>query len=246
MLENKICFITGSTRGIGWSIAQTFARHGAIVIINGRNNELLLERFNELKNISYKEHQAILCDISDLNQVKECYNKIFSKFKKLDVLVNNAGILEDALIGTITQELINKIMSVNVYGAMYNLQYATKLMKRNNSGSVINVTSIIGRVGNSGQTVYGASKAAIIGLTYSAAKELASNKIRVNAIAPGFIDTDMIKNIPNEKYNQIISNIKMGRIGKPEDIANAALFFASDYSDYITGQVLGVDGGMLI
>jgi 3-oxoacyl-[acyl-carrier protein] reductase len=247
MLDNKIAFITGSTRGIGWAIAELFAKNGALVILNGHSDSgLLQKRLNELKAISTKNHDALLCDVGNLNQVTECYQKIFAKYKRLDILVNNAGILEDSLIGTITSDMVQKIYTVNVVGYINNIQYASRLMTRKKSGSIINIASIIGRFGNAGQLVYGSSKAAVIGMTYSAAKELAPLNINVNAIAPGFIDTDMVKKVPKDKYDNIMSSIKMGRIGTPKDVANAALFFASDLASYVTGQVLGVDGGMLI
>jgi 3-oxoacyl-[acyl-carrier protein] reductase len=162
------------------------------------------------------------------------------------VLVNNAGILQDALLGMIPDAMIRQTIDVNTVGPIYHVQEASRLMARNKSGSIINVTSIIGRFGNEGQAVYGASKAALIGLTLSAAKELARHNIRVNAVAPGFINTDMVKQLTEQKYGERMKSIKMGRIGEPEDVANAILFLASDLSSYVTGQVLGVDGGMLI
>jgi 3-oxoacyl-[acyl-carrier protein] reductase len=146
----------------------------------------------------------------------------------------------------VTHEQIEKTFSINTFGVLYVAQYAARLMSRNKSGSIINISSIIGTNGNEGQTVYGGSKAAVIGITQSLAKELAPNNIRVNAIAPGFIDTDMTRQLPKDKYQERMESIKMGRIGKPEDIANTALFLASDLSAYVTGQVIGVDGGMLI
>lgn len=247
MLSGKIAYITGSTRGIGWAIAEVFAHHGATVILNGHSDQNILDnRLAELKSISDRDHDAFLSDVSNIDRVKECFNKIFAKHKRLDILVNNAGIMEDSLIGTVTPELIDKIFRVNVNGVINNLQYASRLMSRKKSGSIINLTSIIGRFGNTGQVVYGGSKSAVIGITLSAAKELAPNGIRVNGVAPGFIDTDMTRKVPKEKYDSIVSGIKMGRIGAPEDIANATLFFASDYSTYITGQILGVDGGMTV
>lgn len=146
----------------------------------------------------------------------------------------------------ISSETIENVLGTNLAGAIYHLQEASRLMGRNKSGSIINIASIIGRVGNEGQAVYGASKAGVIGLTLSAAKELAPKNIRVNAIAPGFIETDMVKALPEQKYTERLRSVKMGRIGQPEDVANAVLFFASEVSAYVTGQVLGVDGGMLI
>lgn len=154
--------------------------------------------------------------------------------------------MEDAVIGMVTQSLIEKVFSTNVYGTIYNSQLAIKSMMRNRKGSIINLSSIVGTNGNSGQSIYSASKSAIIGFTKSLSKELAGLNIRANALAPGFIDTDMIKMVPPGFYQKNFENIRMKRLGKPEDIANAALFLASDLSEYVTGQVLGVDGAMLM
>lgn len=158
----------------------------------------------------------------------------------------NAGVLEDALIGMVATEQINYVFKVNTFGVLYCSQYASRLMARNGGGSIILVSSIIGTNGNTGQAVYGGSKAAVIGITKSLSKELANQNIRVNAIAPGFIDTDMARSLSEEKFKERITSIKMGRIGQPEEVANVALFLASDLSSYVTGQIIGVDGGMLI
>ena len=146
----------------------------------------------------------------------------------------------------VTHTQIENVFRVNTFGALYVTQYSVKLMMRNKSGSIINISSIIATNGSEGYTVYGGSKAALIGITKSLAKELAPNNIRVNAIAPGFINTDMTKNLPKDKYEEILKSIKMGRVGKPEDVANTALYLASDLSSYVTGQIIGVDGGMVI
>ena len=246
-LKEKVAFITGGTRGIGWATARLFAASGASVIISGvADDSLLRDRVQELKDEYNAECEGVLFDVSDYDAVKNCYSDLFKKYKRLDILVNNAGILEDRLLGMIGRENIDRTLDINVKGVIYNLQYASRLMTRNKSGSIINVSSIIGRVGNEGQVVYGGSKAAVIGITMSAAKELAHNNIRVNAVAPGFIDTDMVKQLPEDKYKARMEGIKMKRIGTPEDVANTILFLASDYSSYITGQVIGVDGGMLV
>jgi len=242
MLNNKVCFITGSSRGIGWSLAKLFAKNGGVVIINGREDEKLTANLDELNQISSKDHSKINADISKLKNIKETYRIIYSKYKRLDVLVNNAGILTDALIGMTTETLVDELIATNQKAVLFNIQYAIKIMQRQKRGSIINIASIIGRRGNVGQVAYGSTKSAVIGITYSSAKELAPQNIRVNAIAPGLIDTNMIKNLSKDKLNDLRNSILMDRLGKPEDVAKVALFFASDLSEYVTGQVLGVDG----
>lgn len=247
MLKGKIVFITGSSRGIGWSIAKLYALNGATVLLNGvSNKDLLEERAKELCSTYKTEAKGFLFDVSDPTQVKDFYSKVVKNYKGLHVLVNNAGILRDSLLGMITPDLIENIYRINVFACVYNMQYASRLMEKIGGGSIINISSIVGRFGNEGQIVYAGTKAAVIGMTLSAAKELASKKIRVNAIAPGFIDTDMTKSLSEQKYNERLHSIKMKRIGTPDDVARTALFLASDLSEYITGQVIGVDGGMLI
>ncbi len=246
-LNNKIALITGSAGGIGWATAKTLARYGASVILNDiKSKELLEERKQEIKRDFNCEADALQFDVGDFDAVQNAYNDIFKKYKRLDILVNNAGSLFDNLVGMIRKQDIEQTFSTNTNGVIYNLQSAARLMQRNKSGSIINIASIVGRVGNEGQVVYGGSKAAVIGITLSAARELASKNIRVNAIAPGFINTDLIKFLSPTIFNQRLNSVKMKRIGQPEDVANAVLFLASDLSSYITGQILGVDGGMIM
>jgi 3-oxoacyl-[acyl-carrier protein] reductase len=246
-LQGKVALVTGSTRGIGWACAQILAQNGATVLVNGSaESDLLRERVESLRGEFGGAAEGLAFDVGDPNAVKNVYARIFKTYKRLDVLVNNAGVLEDSLLGMVTPQNIEKVFHINVNGVILNMQYASRLMARNGGGSIVNISSIIGRVGNSGQVVYGGSKAAVIGMTMSAAKELAPAKIRVNAIAPGFIETDMVRQLPKEKYEERARSIKMGRVGAPEDVAKAVLFFASELSSYVTGQVLGVDGGMLI
>lgn len=171
---------------------------------------------------------------------------VFKAFGRLDILVNNAGILRDGLIGMVPDVDIRETLGVNVIGTINCIQAGTRLLHRSGGGSIINLASIIGVRGNKGQIVYSASKGAVITTTLSAAKELAAKGIRVNAIAPGYVDTDMIKSVPPETHAQVLASIGMGRIGSPDDVANVALFLSSDLSCYVTGQVIGVDGGMLI
>jgi len=246
LVDGKVAFITGSTRGIGWAAARMLACHGANVVLNGKSDrELLDRRVSEIRDEFGVSALGIYADAGDIDAVRGCYREIFQQFKRLDVLVNNAGILEGALLGMITEPLVRRHFEINTFGSIYHLQEASRLMARNKRGSIINLTSILGRLGSEGQAVYSASKAAVIGLTLSAAKELASKNIRVNAVAPGFIETDMVANLPEKVRQDRLANIRMGRPGNPDDVAGSILFLASDYSSYVTGQVLGVDGGMI-
>jgi 3-oxoacyl-[acyl-carrier protein] reductase len=215
--------------------------------LNGRSPEgLLEERRKQLEEEFSKPVVGLAADVTDSSAVKSCYQEIFRQFKRLDVLVNNAGILQDALLGMIPAATIRSVIEVNLIGSVLHLQEASRLMGRAKSGSIVNLSSVIGRYGNDGQTVYAASKAGVIGMTLAAAKELAPKNIRVNAVAPGFIDTDMTRQLPADKYQQRMAGIRMKRIGTPEEVARVIAFLASDLSSYVTGQVLGVDGGMVI
>lgn len=246
MLKGKKVFITGATKGIGKATAYLLAENGAELILNGRNKSLLESIKNDLESKYSVSVHILDYDVSEIGAIKQAFIWIKKNIGQLDGVVNNAGILDDALLGMVNEKQVQQTLSVNTEAVIYHMQYASRLMMKQKSGSIVNVSSIIGRTGNAGQVVYGASKAAVIGATYSAAKELAPYNIRVNAVAPGFIETDMTKQLPEEKYVQRLQEIKMGRIGKPEEVASAILFLISDLSTYVTGQVIGVDGGMVI
>lgn len=247
MLKDKIAVITGASRGIGFATAVEFAKNGATVILLGQNKESLINACDQLcMQVEGAIAEYIICNVADPHSVRDAFQSIFKSHKRLNVMVSNAGVLNDALIGMVTPEQIETTFGVNTYGVLYCAQYASRLMTRSGGGSIINISSIIGSNGNIGQAVYGGSKAAVIGITKSLAKELAPSNIRVNALAPGFIDTDMARSISPEKYKERLASINMMRIGAPQEVAKVALFLASDMSTYVTGQVIGVDGGMLI
>lgn len=246
-LAGKVAVVTGGARGIGFAISEVLAAHGANLVLNARSDQNLLAA----KSRQLSERYSIACDfvagdISDPSTAEALAKKAFSSGRRLDIFVNNAGVLQDGLIGMIPAADVDHVIDVNLKSVLYGTQAATRVMRRSGGGSIINIASIIGRFGNSGQLVYGASKAGVIGATLSAAKELAPLGIRVNAIAPGFINTDMTAQLPPEKYDERVRSIAMKRIGTAEDVANCALFLASDLSSYVTGQTIGVDGGMLV
>lgn len=245
-LEDRVALVTGSSRGIGLAIAQKLAECGAHIVLNARAESMSLEAAVKSIEACGVSVQVCIGDVGNVKTAKEAAKTTFSSHRRLDVLVNNAGILDDSLIGMIDEEAINHTLQTNVAGVFHFTQACARLMGRNGGGSIINISSIIGRFGNKGQMVYGASKAAVIGATLSSAKELAPQNIRVNAIAPGYIDTDMIKGIDPKIDTERRESIGMGRIGTADDIALTALYLSSDMSAYVTGQVIGVDGSMVI
>lgn len=244
LLENKTAIVTGSAKGIGKGIATEFARQGATVVINYcGSKEAALKTVEEIKAFGGKAipYQA---DISDYEISKKMMDDIIKEYGAIDILVNNAGITRDNLILRMSESEFDDVIRTNLKGTFNCIKHVTKYMLKNKSGKIINISSISGVNGIAGQANYSASKAGIIGLTKSFAKEMSSKGININAIAPGFIETDMTK-VLNDKYvEEIVNTIPSKRVGRPEDIAKAALFLASDMSDYITGQTLMVDGGL--
>ncbi len=237
LLEGKVALVTGCNRGIGRQIAQLFATNGAIVYAVARK----LSSIDSLASNNIRPHYM---DVTDNNAIKDLFLRIKKESGRLDVLVNNAGIMQDALLGMITEEQLHSTFSTNVFANVNLIKYAAKFMVRQNSGSIINLSSIMGVTGNAGQVVYASSKGAVIAMTKSAAKELAGSNIRVNAIAPGIIATDMLYSVPEEKLAKLREKVGLGYIGEPIEVAKTALFLASDLSTYVSGQVIGVDGMM--
>lgn len=244
MLKNKIALITGAGRGIGRAIAIALAKEGAEVVINYNGSE---ERAKEVKQtIEENGGKASIykCNVSDFTACEAMIKDIVKEYGHLDILVNNAGITKDGLIMKMKEEDFNSVLNVNLKGTFNTIRHSARQMLKQRSGKIINISSVSGILGNVGQANYAASKAGVIGLTKTMARELGSRGITVNAIAPGFVDTEMTEVLSEEIRENACKQIILGRFGKPEDIANTAVFLASDKADYITGQVISVDGGM--
>lgn len=243
LLKGKVCIVTGSARGIGKEIALLFASEGGEVAVNGLvSEEKSASEWIEASEYKERLHRYFF-DITDPAAVRQNVMAIKKQFGHIDVLVNNAGVEFNELIGMISRDNMEKMFNVNVYGTIEMLQTVSRVMARNeNGGSIINISSMVGLRGNPGQLVYSATKGAVIALTKSAAKELAPKGIRVNSIAPGLTQTEMMEQAALEKLQRRIDNISLGRIAQPKDIAGGCLLLASDYAAYISGQILPVDG----
>ena len=244
MLKNKIALITGAGRGIGRAIAIALAKEGAEVVINYNGSE---ERAKEVKQtIEENGGKASIykCNVSDFVACEAMIKDIVKEYGHLDILVNNAGITKDGLIMKMKEEDFDSVLNVNLKGTFNTIRHSARQMLKQRSGKIINISSVSGILGNVGQANYAASKAGVIGLTKTMARELGSRGITVNASAPGFVDTEMTEVLSEEIRENACKQIILGRFGKPEDIANTAVFLASDKADYITGQVISVDGGM--
>lgn len=246
MLTGKVALVTGAGRGIGRQIALTLAAQNAFVIVNyNGSKDKAEETVSEIKAaggdaVSYK------CNISDFEECQQMITAIIKEYKHIDILVNNAGITRDGLIMKMSEDDYDAVLDTNLKGTFNTIRHMSRYFLKQKSGRIINISSVSGILGNAGQANYSASKAGVIGLTKAVARELASRGITVNAVAPGFVDTDMTDALSDSAKENLISQIPLGRTGKPQDIANAVLFLASDAAGYITGQVLSVDGGMAI
>ena len=244
-LKDKVALITGGARGIGRSIALLFAQEGADIVIGDVDIQEANKTCLDIEALG-KKALALQMDVTDYVKVEEAVNKILDKFAKVDILVNNAGITKDNLLLRMSETEWDAVLSVNLKGTFNCIKAVSKAMVKQRAGKIINIASIIGIIGNPGQANYSASKAGIIALTKTAAKELASRNINVNAVAPGFIQTEMTARLPEDLKQKMLNVIPMQKFGTPLDVANLCLFLASEEASYITGQAIIVDGGMVM
>ncbi|MBL7052834.1 MAG: 3-oxoacyl-[acyl-carrier-protein] reductase [Candidatus Marinimicrobia bacterium] len=240
---NQVALITGSARGIGLEIAKSFYKDGAKIVICDINKELLAE---VTKQFDPNRILALKCDVSDENEINRMITQVMDQFGRIDILVNNAGITRDNLILRMKIDEWDSVININLRSAFLMTQSVSKIMLRQRFGRIINITSVIGIIGNAGQSNYAASKSGLIGLTKSAAKELASRNITVNAIAPGYIQTDMTEKLTDNVKKTLLNQIPMRRLGNPSDLCGIIKFLTTKEAEYITGQTICVDGGMVM
>ena len=241
--KDKVVIVTGGASGIGKEIALGFAKESAKVVIFDINQDAILNTVKEIEK--YTESLGLKVDVSNFVEVEENVNKIIDKFSRVDILINNAGITKDNLILRLSENDWDNVLDINLKGAFICSKVVSKYMVKQRLGKIINISSVIGIIGNAGQVNYSASKAGLIGLTKSLAKELGSRNIMVNAVAPGYIKTPMTEKLPENIKNEMLERIPLKRFGEPKDVANVVLFLASEDSNYITSQVIVVDGGLI-
>ncbi|MBR1552504.1 MAG: 3-oxoacyl-[Schwartzia sp.] len=246
LLDGKCALVTGASRGIGRAIALRLAAEGAKVALNFAGNEAAANAVREEIEAAGGEAILVKADVANEAAVQEMVQKTADAFGRIDILVNNAGITRDGLLARMKEEDWDAVLSTNLKGVFLTTKAVTKLMMKQRAGRIVNMASVVGITGNAGQANYSAAKAGVIGFTKTIAKELASRGITANAVAPGFIDTDMTSVLSDKAKEAALSGIPLGRMGTPEDIADAVLFLVSDSASYITGQVLHVDGGMVM
>lgn len=244
MLTGKVALVTGAARGIGSEIAKTLAKNGAMVLINYNGSKERAEEVVESIKNEGGQAEAIQCNVSDFEASENMIKDIISRYKKVDILVNNAGITKDNLVMRMSEQEYDAVLDTNLKGSFNMIRHLSRNFLKLRGGKIINISSVTGVMGNAGQSNYAASKAGLIGLTKSIAREFASRGVCVNAIAPGFIDTEMTRVLSEETQDGLKQLIPMGRMGQTQDVANLVLFLAGSQSDYITGQVISVDGGM--
>lgn len=245
--ERRVALVTGAAQGIGAAVATRLAEDGCIVVINyhsASSSEKAVDLADKLLREFGTTCSAVQCDVADYDAVKEMVSEIKDTYGRIDILVNNAGITRDGLLMRMKKEQFESVIDTNLGGAFNCMRHVVPIMAKQRYGRIVNISSIVGLYGNAGQVNYSASKAGIIGMTKSAAKELGSRNITVNAVAPGFIETAMTASLDEKANEALTGRIAVGRLGDPRDIANAVSFLASEESGYITAQVLGVDGGM--
>ncbi|WP_079527408.1 3-oxoacyl-ACP reductase FabG [Halobacillus hunanensis] len=244
-LKDKVAIITGSANGIGLEAARRFAGEGASVVMADFDKEKGKERERELQKDGY-DVIFIQVNVADRSSVDSLMDRVKEEFGRIDILVNNAGITRDAMLSKMTVEQFQQVIDVNLTGVFHCAQAVLPAMKEQAKGKIINTSSVTGTYGNVGQTNYAAAKAGLIGMTKTWAKELGRKGINVNAVAPGFTETGMVAEVPEKVIDQMVGQVPMQRLGRPEDIANAYLYLASDESDYVNGHVLHVDGGIMM
>ena len=244
-LSNKVAVVTGASRGIGKSIAKAYARANAHVVCVSRTEKTLTVVVEEIKKENGSA-SVFTCDVSDPQTFNNLIKDTGGTHGSVDILINNAGVTRDSLIMRMSEDDWNTVIDTNLKGAFNGIKAVTRIMMKQRFGRIINISSVVGLVGNAGQANYASAKAGLIGLTKATAKELASRNITVNCIAPGYIATDMTNQMDDQTKDSLISQIPLGHIGSPDDIAAAALFLASDEAGYITGQTITVDGGMIM